>query len=54
MFNFAFSSLHHFLIMDGHGIYVWPVYLVSILLITIGFQVTIRKLKALLKKIKDA
>jgi heme exporter protein D len=52
MSNFAFSTLQDFFIMDGHGIYVWSVYLVSLTLIVISFQVTNRKLHQ--QKIKNA
>lgn len=52
MSNFAFSTLQDFFIMDGHGIYVWSVYLVSLTLIVISFKVTNRKLHQ--QKIKNA
>jgi|TARA_B110000858_G_C17656257_1_gene405070 heme exporter protein D len=54
MFNFAFTNLQDFLIMDGHGIYVWSVYLIALVIIATSFQVTYFKLRALKKKLQHA
>ena len=52
MFNFAFTSLQDFLTMNGHGIYVWSVYSITLVVIAISFQVTRHKLRVLKKKLQ--
>jgi heme exporter protein D len=52
MFNFAFTSLQDFLTMNGHGIYVWSVYSITLVIIAISFQVTRHKLRVLKKKLQ--
>ena len=54
MFNFAFISLQDFLLMDGHGIYVWSVYLIALTIIATSFQITYFKLRSLKKKLQHA
>ena len=50
MFNFSFTDFHDFLTMDGHGIYVWTVYLVTFALIAGSFLIVRRKLNVFKKR----
>ena len=50
MFNFSFIDFHDFLTMDGHGIYVWTVYLVTFALITASFVIVLHKLNVFKKR----
>ena len=43
-----FDSLHSLLIMDGHGVYVWTAYLVTIVLIAAVLLAPLRRRKRLL------
>ncbi|MDB9769671.1 hypothetical protein OAB98_01825 [Gammaproteobacteria bacterium] len=54
MFNFSFTDFYDFLIMDGHGIYVWTVYLVTFALITASFMVVFHKLNVFKRKLENA
>ena len=54
MFNFSFTDLHDFLTMDGHGIYVWTVYLVTFALIAVSFSIVRHKLKVFKRKLENA
>tara|TARA_B100000686_G_C16357582_1_gene746063 strand:+ start:90 stop:266 length:177 start_codon:yes stop_codon:yes gene_type:complete len=52
MFNLAFENLNEILNMDGHGIYVWSVYSISILIVIVSFAISRRKIKNIQNKIK--
>ena len=52
MFNSAFSNFNAILDMGGHGIYVWSVYLIGILIIVISFLIAKKRIKEVQKKIK--
>ena len=54
MFNFSFTDFHDFLTMDGHGIYVWTVYLVAFTLITASFVIVLHKLNVFKRKLENA
>ena len=54
MSNFAFDSFNHFILMDGHGIYVWLVYAVSTFIIVAFFWTINRKIKLLAHRLKNA
>ena len=52
MSNLAFSTFNDFLHMDGHGVYVWPVYIISTFIILLAFLTIYRNIQLLRKKIK--
>ena len=52
MFNSEFKNFNEILDMSGHGIYVWPVYLVGILIISISFIIAKKRIKTVQRKIK--
>jgi len=52
MFNSEFKNFNEILDMSGHGIYVWSVYLVGILIISISFIIAIKRIKTVQRKIK--
>ena len=52
MFNSEFKNLNELLEMGGHGIYVWSVYLVGILIISISFIIAKKRIKRVQRKIK--
>ena len=52
MFNSEFKNFNEILDMSGHGIYVWSVYLVGILIISIGFIIAKKRIKIVQRKIK--
>ena len=52
MFNSEFKNFNEILDMSGHGIYVWSVYLVGILIISIGFIIAKKRIKTVQRKIK--
>ena len=52
MFNLAFDNFNDILYMQGHGIYVWSVYLIGILMIATSFLIANKRIKAIQKKIK--
>ena len=52
MFSFAFNSFEEAIYMNGHGIYVWSVYLIGILMIATSFLIANKRIKAIQKKIK--
>jgi len=54
MFNFSFTDFYDFLIMDGHGIYVWTVYLVAFTLIAVSFLIVRHKLNVFKRKLENA
>ena len=52
MFNSEFKNFNEILDMIGHGIYVWSVYLVGILIISISFIIAKKRIKTVQRKIK--
>jgi heme exporter protein D len=52
MFNSEFNNFNEILDMSGHGIYVWSVYLVGILIIAISFLIAKKRIKTVQRKIK--
>ena len=52
MFNLAFENFNEILDMDGHGIYVWSVYLIGGSLIFSSFLIVKKKISDIRKKIK--
>ena len=51
MFNLAFDNLNEILDMDGHGIYVWSVYLIGISIIFLSFLIAKKRIVDIQKKI---
>tara|TARA_B100000902_G_scaffold27435_1_gene33018 strand:- start:3233 stop:3397 length:165 start_codon:yes stop_codon:yes gene_type:complete len=51
MFNFAFTDLNSFIHMDGHGIYVWSVFFIVIVSLTLMFAFYNNQLKKIKRKI---
>ena len=51
MFNLAFDNFNEILDMDGHGIYVWSVYLIGISIIFLSFLIAKKRIVAIQKKI---
>ena len=54
MFDFSFTDFQDFLTMDGHGIYVWTVYLVAFALIAVSFLIVRHKLNVFKRKLENA
>ena len=52
MFNLAFNNFNEILDMDGHGIYVWSVYIIGISMILLSFLVAKHRIHDIKKKIK--
>jgi heme exporter protein D len=52
MFNSEFKNFNEILDMSGHGVYVWSVYLVGILIIAISFFIAKKRIKNVQRKIK--
>tara|TARA_Y100001968_G_scaffold308593_1_gene327556 strand:- start:106 stop:282 length:177 start_codon:yes stop_codon:yes gene_type:complete len=52
MFNLAFENFNEILDMDGHGIYVWSVYLIGASLIFLSFLIAKKRISDIRKKIK--
>ena len=52
MFNLAFDNFNDILYMQGHGIYVWSVYLVGISIIAISFLIAKKRIQKVQRKIK--
>jgi len=52
MFNLAFNNFKEILDMDGHGIYVWSVYSIGIVMIFLSFLIAKKRIKDIQKKIK--
>jgi len=52
MFNLAFENFNEILDMDGHGIYVWSVYLIGGSLIFSSFLIAKKRISDIRKKIK--
>ena len=51
MFNLAFDNFNEILHMDGHGIYVWSVYLIGISIIFLSFLIAKKRIEDIQKKI---
>ena len=51
MFNLAFDNFNEILDMDGHGIYVWSVYLIGISIIFLSFLIAKKRIADIQKKI---
>ena len=51
MFNLAFDNFYEILDMDGHGIYVWSVYLIGISIIFSSFLIAKKRIIDIQKKI---
>ncbi len=51
MFNLAFDNFNEILYMDGHGIYVWSVYLIGISIIFLSFLIAKKRIVDIQKKI---
>ena len=54
MFDLAFNSLDEILQMNGHGMYVWSVYVVGITTIVVSFIIAKKRLREARKKIRVA
>jgi len=54
MFDLAFSSFNDFVQMGGHGMYVWPVYLLTVSIVVLSFVIVRAKIKNLCMRIKNA
>ena len=52
MFNSEFKNFNEILDMSGHGVYVWSVYLVGILIIAISFFIAKKRIQNVQRKIK--
>ena len=52
MFDLAFNNFNEILDMDGHGIYVWSVYIIGISMILLSFLVAKHRIHDIKKKIK--
>lgn len=52
MFDLAFNSLDEILQMNGHGIYVWSVYVVGITAILASFIIAKKRLREAQEKIR--
>ena len=52
MFDLAFNNFNEILDMDGHGIYVWSVYMVGISMILLSFLIAKHRIHDIKKKIK--
>ncbi|MDE0952833.1 MAG: heme exporter protein CcmD [Halioglobus sp.] len=46
-----FDSLHALLTMDGHGVYVWVVYLVALAIIALLVVAPVRRRKQVLQQL---
>ena len=53
MFNLAFDNFNEILDMDGHGIYVWSVYLIGISIIFLSFLIAKKRIVDIQKKINS-
>ena len=51
MFNLAFENFNEIIDMDGHGIYVWSVYLIGISIIFLSFLIAKKRIVDIQKKI---
>ena len=54
MFDLAFNSLDEILQMNGHGIYVWSVYVVGNTAILVSFIIGKKRLREAQEKIRVA
>ena len=52
MFDLAFNNFNEIIDMDGHGIYVWSVYIIGISMILLSFLVAKHRIYDIKKKIK--
>ncbi len=52
MFNLAFENFNEIINMDGHGIYVWSVYVIGISIIFISFLIAKKRIRDFQKKVK--
>lgn len=52
MFDLAFNNFNEILDMDGHGVYVWSVYIIGISMILLSFLVAKHRIHDIKKKIK--
>ena len=52
MFDLAFNNFNEILDMDGHGIYVWSVYIIGISMILLSFLIAKHRIHDIKKKIK--
>ena len=52
MFDLAFNNFNEILDMDGHGVYVWSVYIIGISMILLSFLVAKYRIHDIKKKIK--
>ena len=53
MFNLAFDNFNEILDMDGHGIYVWSVYLIGISIIFLSFLIAKKRIEKIQKKLNQ-
>ena len=51
MFDIAFNTFDEIINMKGHGIYVWLVYSISIVIIVVSFTITRMRIKNICKRI---
>jgi len=52
VFDLAFNNFNEILDMDGHGVYVWSVYIIGISMILLSFLVAKHRIHDIKKKIK--
>tara|TARA_Y100001935_G_scaffold245488_1_gene239148 strand:- start:249 stop:425 length:177 start_codon:yes stop_codon:yes gene_type:complete len=52
MFDLAFNNIDEVISMNGHGIYVWSVYIISTSIIIISFLIAKNRIKGVKRKIK--
>ena len=52
MFDIAFKDVNEIMGMNGHGIYVWSVYLIAISILVVSFLVAKNRIKGVKRKIK--
>jgi heme exporter protein D len=45
-----FANLHALLVMEGHGVYVWTAYLVTLLVIALTLLLPLRRSRRLLQQ----
>ena len=54
MFSFAFNSFEEALYMNGHGIYVWIVFAIVFLCLTVFFVSYKRKIQRIKQKLNES
>jgi len=52
MFDIAFNNVNEIIRMNGHGIYVWSVYLIAISILVVSFLIAKNRIKGVKRKIK--